>query len=310
MGKEPIVNRLVPIRRWTFSSFSLGSLLRAFQLHVGGPELVGRDLLLHEGGVGLVAIERLDHPIAIAPGGDEEVVRLEARGVGVAHQVEPVAAPSLAIPRRREQAVDELLIGVGRLVVDELLHLLRRGRESVQVEICAPGEGPAVGLGSELEFLLFELREDESVDGIADAAASFTAGTAGRTGFLNDHQFAAAVFGAVRGPLRAGVDPVADGVDLGGSERRFAGRHLHVALAPDGFVEQALVGFAGDDRRDRACRLSGSCRARGDRDRTCGRGRGKRRTWFRRSRGRASRSGPIGRTGRAGPPHKRPAQPE
>ena len=184
MGKEPIVNRLVPMRRWTFSSFSFGSLLRAFQLHVGGPQLVGRDLLLHEGGVGLVAIERLDHPIAIPPGGDEEVIGLEAGRVGVAHQVEPVAAPALAVPRRREQAVDELFVGVGRLVVDELLHLLGRGRQAVQVEIGAAGEGAAVGFGSEVEFLLLELGEDEGVDGIADAAASFTAGTAGRTGFL------------------------------------------------------------------------------------------------------------------------------
>ena len=114
------MNRLVPMRRWTFSSFSLGSLLEPSRLHAGGPQLVGGDLFLHEGGVGLVAIERLDHPIAIAPRGDEEVVGLEARGVGVAHQIEPGTAPALAVARRREKAIDQFFVGIGGLVVDEL----------------------------------------------------------------------------------------------------------------------------------------------------------------------------------------------
>ena len=144
MGKEPIVNRLVPMRRLTFSSFSFGSLQRAFQVHAGGPQLVGGDLFLNEGVVGLVAIERLDHVIAIAPGGDEEVVGLKPGCVGVANQVEPVAAPALAVARRGEQAVDQLLVGVARLVVDELVHLLRRGRQTVQVEVGAANQSAAI----------------------------------------------------------------------------------------------------------------------------------------------------------------------
>src|SRR5262249_24076587 len=56
--------------------FLLWKLARSFQLHVGGPQFVGGDLLLHKGRVGLVAVERLDYIIAVTPRSDEEVVRL------------------------------------------------------------------------------------------------------------------------------------------------------------------------------------------------------------------------------------------
>ena len=83
--------------------------------------------------------------------------------------------------------------------------------------------------------------------GLRTRDASFTAGTAGRTGFLKDHHVGA---GRVLGsgcPLCAAVDPVADGVDFRRGERALAGRHLQFALAAHRFVEQALVGLAGDD---------------------------------------------------------------
>ena len=80
-----------------------------------------------------------------------------------------MAAPALAVARRGQQAVDQLLVGVGRCVVDELLDLLRRRRQPVQVEVGAADQSAAVGLrrGSCRPFCL-ELGEDEGVDRIAD----------------------------------------------------------------------------------------------------------------------------------------------
>jgi len=40
------------------------------------------------------------------------VVGLEAEGVGVANQVQPVAAPTLSVTGGTEEAVDQLFVGV------------------------------------------------------------------------------------------------------------------------------------------------------------------------------------------------------
>ena len=84
------------------------------RLGSSGPQLVAGDLFLDEAVVGLVGVEGLDDVVAIAPGVGARLVGLEAVGLGVAGEVEPVAAPALAVVRRGEQAVDELLEGVGR----------------------------------------------------------------------------------------------------------------------------------------------------------------------------------------------------
>jgi len=94
------------------------------------------------------------------------VVGLEACRIGIADQVQPVAAPSFAIPRRREQPVDQLLVRVRRFVINELLHLLRRRRKPVQVYVCAARQCPAIGFRSEAKLFLIEPAENEGVDRI------------------------------------------------------------------------------------------------------------------------------------------------
>ena len=90
--------------------------------------------------VGLVAVEGADDVVAIAPGVGAVRVVLEAVGVGVADDVEPVAAPALAVVRRGEQAVDEFLVGVGRLVGEEGVDLFGRRRQAGQIERDAADE--------------------------------------------------------------------------------------------------------------------------------------------------------------------------
>ena len=93
---------------------------------------------------------------------------MDAVRVGVAGGVEPVAAAVLAPVRRRQQPVDVLLVGVGRLVVDERLDVFRAGRQAGEVERQAAGEGAAVGLGGGGEAFLLRARQDERVDRVAD----------------------------------------------------------------------------------------------------------------------------------------------
>ena len=73
-----------------------------------------------------------------------------AVGVGVAGDVEPVPAPALAVVRRGEQAVDQPLVGVGRVVGEER----RRLPPASAAGRCRSNVGPAderapVGLGRE-----------------------------------------------------------------------------------------------------------------------------------------------------------------
>ena len=77
-----------------------------------GQQVAG-DLLDDELVVGQVAVERVDDPVAIEPDA-ARLVLLEAVGVGVAGGVEPVPAPALAVVRRGEQPLDQLLVGVRR----------------------------------------------------------------------------------------------------------------------------------------------------------------------------------------------------
>ena len=96
-------------------------------------QLVAGELLADEAVVGLVVVERADDVVAVAPGVGLGVVALVAVGLGEPDEVEPVPAPLLAVAGRVEQAVDQLLVGVGRRVVDEGVDLLGRRRQAGQV---------------------------------------------------------------------------------------------------------------------------------------------------------------------------------
>ena len=98
------------------------------QQHVAG------ELLLHEPRVRLVLVERADHVIAIGPGVAPRLVLVVAVRFAVVDHVQPVPPPALAVARRGQQPVHQLLVGVRRAVGDEGLDLFRRRRQAVQVE--------------------------------------------------------------------------------------------------------------------------------------------------------------------------------
>ena len=91
--------------------------LRGVGEHVAGELLDGELVERH------VGVERVDHPIAVRPDRARAVL-LVAVGVGVAGQIEPAARPALAVVRAGEQLIDELLVSIGRSVVDESIGLL------------------------------------------------------------------------------------------------------------------------------------------------------------------------------------------
>ena len=58
---------------------------------------IPRDLFPDELVVGKVPIESLNHPVTVAPGIGDRMIRVLTRGIGVANQVKPVSAPPFTI---------------------------------------------------------------------------------------------------------------------------------------------------------------------------------------------------------------------
>ncbi len=133
-----------------------------------GIEFVAGDLLFHEAIVGLVVIEGIDDVVAIAPGIKKIGVLLEASGVAVACEIEPVAAPLLTVSRGGEELVDQLFVGIGSGIGHEFFHLCGGGRQSVQIKIGAPDQGTAIGFLGGLQLLIGKFGGDEGVNGSAD----------------------------------------------------------------------------------------------------------------------------------------------
>ena len=87
---------------------------RHSQLGIVGIELVAGKLLGQEAVVGFVGVEGPDDIVAVTPGvGAERILPVAVR-LGIAHEVEPVPPPALAVTRRGQQAVDQSLVGVRR----------------------------------------------------------------------------------------------------------------------------------------------------------------------------------------------------
>ena len=92
-----------------------GQLARAHDL----VELVTRDLFPDEPVVRLVAVERIDDVVAVAPCMRHVRVALVAGGVGITCEVEPVARPAFAVTRIVEQPIHQAFVGKRTAIVDE-----------------------------------------------------------------------------------------------------------------------------------------------------------------------------------------------
>ena len=142
--------------------FSRNKHARADAVKAGGDQrlvrnlvqLVAGELFGHEPVVRLVAVERVDHVVAIFPGVGAVVVVNVAGAVGIARHVEPMPPPTLAVVRRGEQAIHYLLPRVRRGIVDERLHLVGRRQQADHVEIDAADQRAAIGRRRGLESLL------------------------------------------------------------------------------------------------------------------------------------------------------------
>ena len=246
------------------------------QLGIVGIELVAGKLLGQEAVVGFVGVERPDDVVAVTPGVGAKGILAIAVRLGIADQVEPVPRPALAVARRGQQAVDQALVGVGRVVGQECVDFLGGRRQPGQVEGRAADQGRLVGLRGGRQAVVEKRLENESVDRVSRPVGPVVGPRIDRLGNGRSANGLERPEGAVSGgELRSPVDwprrlrgmgraiaagPGCTQGDPAGEDGDFlraelaGGGHLE-PLVVDRLDEQALVGLAGHDRRSRLAPL-------------------------------------------------------
>ncbi len=139
-------------------------------IRVGGVQLVGGQHLADHLVVPLVSVEAFGDPVAPVPDMLLAVAHLGAQAppVGIAPDIHPVPAPALAVLRRRQQPIHDLLVGIRRVVGDEGGLLVAGRRQPDQVQVDAPQQERLVGGRLLTEPALLAFGGQESVNRIAD----------------------------------------------------------------------------------------------------------------------------------------------
>ena len=134
-------------------------------LRVVGVQDITRQLLGDEAVVRLVGIECGDDVIAIRPGIRTRLVFVVAVRFAEMHHVEPVPSPALAVPRRIEQSVDQVFVGVLGPVRQKRCDFGGSGRQAGEIVGEPADERPLVSLGRRGQFLFVQFGRDERIDG-------------------------------------------------------------------------------------------------------------------------------------------------
>ena len=172
---------------------------------------VAGHLLPQERVVGLVGIEGVDHPVAIAPCMGAELIALVAMAVGVVGDIEPVPGPALPVAGRGQEPIDEALEGVRGRVGLESGHLCGGRREADEIERRPTDERPPIGFRGRGEAALLEASGNEGVD---RRTADGIPGNVGADDRLPGPVVEPRIAPRPRGPLRPGIDPRPHQLDL------------------------------------------------------------------------------------------------
>ena len=225
-----------------------------------GADAIRRELLEQELIVRQIAIQRVDDPIAIDIRVVVRAVFLKdiTLGVRIARQVEPVASPTFAITRRRQQSIHRALVSSRRRIFEKLVEL-RLASAASQSHRTLPGGAVSADRRRDLaanSWLASFSQMNASIGVRTQALAAAFAGTGGSLDRLKRpvvrdrfDGVLARVF--VLGPWCAVLDPVAELRHFFRRELFLAiGRHREIAFAADRLEQFALVRFL--DVEDRA----------------------------------------------------------
>ena len=129
-------------------------------------QFVASQLFPNEPVVGFVGVEGADDVVAVPPGVGLGLVGLVTVGLSEAHQIEPMTPPLLAVMGRLEQAIDQMLPGLRRCIVNEGLDLLGRRRQPREVVSHPPDQRPSAGRLRDGQPLIVQSMSNKGVDGI------------------------------------------------------------------------------------------------------------------------------------------------
>ena len=186
-----------------------------------GQQIAG-DVLADELVIRNVGIQRPDHIVAVFVREGNFKIEFVSRGLGIPHQVEPVAGPAFAVALRGQQAVDHPFLGLRRGVFQERLDLGQRGGQTGEVEGDPSQPAPFVDAGIGGQTSPFQLGDDKLIDRIANPVGVLDGGGRRRVARLQGPllrpaggEVEAAGFGDfLFGPDGTVPDPFGDGGDL------------------------------------------------------------------------------------------------
>ena len=150
------------------------------------------DLLPDELVIRQIAVEGVYDPVAIPIRLGHvrfaaDAARIER--VGVANDIEPVSAPTLAVMRQGQQAVHDFGESIRRIVREKRFDFPGRRRQANQIERRAPNQCSLVGGWRRCESIAFEFRQNEIIHRRLDPGAIF-------------HRWHRRIFDGLKGPPR------------------------------------------------------------------------------------------------------------
>src|SRR5712691_5294288 len=102
-----------------------------------------------------------------------KLVILETIALAESNDVEPVSTPALAVVRRRDQAIDEFLESVRRVIGKECVDLLWRRRQSQEIVLGSTQISCLVGGRRGRDLVVFDSCQNERVDRMANPFSTF-----------------------------------------------------------------------------------------------------------------------------------------
>ena len=191
--------------------------------------------------VGQVVVEHPHGPVAVGPG-ETIVILVASISVRETGDIQPAHCHVLSVSVGGEEPVHHLLKGIGGVVCHKGIHFVQGRGQAGQVKRDAAQPFLAGGRFRRLDPGLFQLGEDECIDGVR----------AGRRRSLHDGQFR--FHGGDEGPVllvvRSLGNPSAQKREIGGTDRAVLLRRRHDLILVRGdepFDELAFVRFARND---------------------------------------------------------------
>ena len=144
---------------------------RSDETRLLGKQTVGGELLAHEPRPRLVVIQRFDDIVAKPPRVIPRQIVPTPMRLREMNRIQPVPRPALAMARRSEQPIHQMLVSLRIAVLFKRHHLGKRRRQPVQIEIHSPNERATVRFRRRCQLPLREPRPDEAVHRMLDRRA-------------------------------------------------------------------------------------------------------------------------------------------